>query len=104
MKRLNHRGHREHRERRYGSRSLCSRWFIFFLVVAIPALAAAQDNPKLRQQRDELTRIRLQRAELERQMSELQNTAHDLREEVNNLRMRADITARLVRTLDAQLV
>lgn len=48
-------------------------------------------------------RIRLERAELERQMTELRTTAHDLREEVLNLRQRADITARLVKTLDRQL-
>jgi septal ring factor EnvC (AmiA/AmiB activator) len=69
-----------------------------------PSVFVAQETPKIRAQRDELTRIRLERAELERQMKDLQTTAHDLREEVTNLRQRADVTARLIRTLDNQLV
>jgi len=72
------------------------------MVVLASSAVYAQD-PKVRQQRDELMRIRLERAELERQMTELQSTAHDLSEEVGNLRQRANITARLVRTLDVQL-
>ncbi|HMC54562.1 MAG TPA: peptidoglycan DD-metalloendopeptidase family protein [Gemmatimonadaceae bacterium] len=71
-------------------------------LLAIPA--RAQETPRIRAQRDELTRIRLERAELERQMRDLQTTAHDLREEVTNLKQRADVTARLIRTLDNQLV
>lgn len=63
----------------------------------------AQEPTKIRQQRDELHRIRLERSELERQMRELATTAHDLNEEVRNLSQRAEITARLVRTIDKQL-
>ena len=74
------------------------------LVIALVHPLTAQETAKIRAQRDELTRIRLERAELERQMRDLQSTAHDLREEVVNLRQRADVTARLVHTLDNQLV
>jgi murein hydrolase activator len=74
---------------------------LFTILLAAPPTLPAQD--KIRTQRDELTRIRLERGELERQMRELTTTAHDLSEEVNNLNSRADITARLVRTLDRQL-
>jgi septal ring factor EnvC (AmiA/AmiB activator) len=49
-------------------------------------------------------RIRMERANLEMQMSELRSTAHDLSQEVYNLDQRAAITARLVRTLDNQLL
>jgi septal ring factor EnvC (AmiA/AmiB activator) len=66
-----------------------------------PPSSFAQD--RIRQQRTELERIRQERADLERQMRQLQTTAHDLSEEVTNLDRRADATARLVSTLDAQL-
>lgn len=73
------------------------------LLLALAAVpAGAQD--RIRQQRDELTRIRQERAELERQMRALQTTAHDLSEEVANLDRRADATSRLVATLDRQLL
>ena len=70
-----------------------------FVVLASPVQAQAS----IRQQRSELERIRLERADLERQMRLLQTTAHDLNEEVTNLDRRADATARLVATLDRQL-
>jgi len=77
---------------------------LLILGLTVPAVAPAQETAKIRAQRDELTRIRLQRSELERQMRELQSTAHDLREEVTNLKQRADVTTRLVSTLDNQLL
>jgi septal ring factor EnvC (AmiA/AmiB activator) len=40
---------------------------------------------------------------LERRAAELRNTVHDLNEEVANLDQRADVTARIVKTLDLQL-
>ncbi|MFL5479252.1 MAG: murein hydrolase activator EnvC family protein [Gemmatimonadaceae bacterium] len=54
-------------------------------------------------QRDELARIRAERDELERKMSGLQNTAHELRDEVNLLDKQHDATARMVKSLDKQL-
>jgi septal ring factor EnvC (AmiA/AmiB activator) len=61
-------------------------------------------DPRIRQQRQELDRIRVERSDLERQMRDLQNTAHDLDAELVNLDRRADATARIVRTLDRQLL
>ena len=55
-------------------------------------------------QRDELARIRAERDELEKKMSGLQNTAHELRDEVNLLDKQHDATARMVKSLDQQLV
>jgi murein hydrolase activator len=65
--------------------------------------AAAAAEAKLRAQRDELERVRRERAELERRMNSLQSTAHNLTEEVRNLEQQADATERLVRSLDEQL-
>jgi murein hydrolase activator len=82
------------------------------LAVAVAALALfapraalhAQDqSARLRAQRDTLERIRHEREMLERRAEELQNTVHDLDEEVTNLDRRAEATARIVATLDAQL-
>ena len=84
--------------RRVGLIALCACAHILYPISHI----RAQD--KVRQQLNELTRIRLERAELERQMRELRTTAHDLNEEVINLDQRADVTARLIQTLDRQLL
>jgi murein hydrolase activator len=61
----------------------------------------AQD--KLRAQREELDRIRQERADLERRMLELRANVHDLSEEVVNLNARRSATERLVAALDRQL-
>jgi septal ring factor EnvC (AmiA/AmiB activator) len=67
--------------------------------VAIPL--RAQD--KIRAQREELDRIRQERADLERRMLELRANVHDLSEEVANLNARRSATERLVAALDRQL-
>ena len=59
---------------------------------------------RIRAQRDELARIRAERDELEQKMSGLQNTAHELADEVNLLDKQHDATARMVKSLDKQLV
>ena len=59
---------------------------------------------RIKAQRDELARIRAERDELEQKMSGLQNTAHELADEVNLLDKQHDATARMVRSLDAQLI
>jgi predicted nucleic acid-binding Zn-ribbon protein len=59
---------------------------------------------RIRAQRDELARIRAERDELEQKMSGLQNTAHELADEVNLLDKQHDATARMVKSLDQQLV
>ncbi|HEU4630845.1 MAG TPA: peptidoglycan DD-metalloendopeptidase family protein [Gemmatimonadaceae bacterium] len=73
--------------------------------LASPAVARAQGSTeaRLRQQQDELNRIRREREELQRRMRELQSSVRDLSAEVRNLDRQADATARLVRSLDAQL-
>jgi septal ring factor EnvC (AmiA/AmiB activator) len=58
---------------------------------------------RIRAQRDELARIRAERDELEKKMSGLQNTAHELADEVNLLDKQHDATARMVKSLDQQL-
>jgi septal ring factor EnvC (AmiA/AmiB activator) len=70
-------------------------------------LAAQQSEAaeaRVNAQRDELARIRAERDELERKMSGLQSTAHELRDEVNLLDKQHDATARMVKSLDKQLV
>jgi septal ring factor EnvC (AmiA/AmiB activator) len=57
-----------------------------------------------RAQREELLRIRAERDELEKKMSGLQNTAHELTDEVKLLDKQHDATARMVKSLDNQLV
>ncbi|MBA3467766.1 MAG: peptidoglycan DD-metalloendopeptidase family protein [Gemmatimonadaceae bacterium] len=58
----------------------------------------------MKAQRDELTRIRQERADLQQRMTGLQNTAHELADEVTLLDRQHDATLRVVRSLDQQLV
>ena len=76
------------------------------VLVSLPAAARAQTEAEARvnAQREELARIRAERDELEQKMSGLQNTAHELRDEVNLLDKQHDATARMVKSLDQQLV
>ena len=83
------------------------------LLVACVASGAAAQQPgqpqmpsveRMRQQREELERIRRERDELQRKLAELQGSVHDMREEAVNLERQADATARVVRSLDTQLV
>ena len=70
------------------------------------SLAQQTETPeaRLKAQREELLRIRAERDELEKKMSGLQNTAHELRDEVNLLDKQHDATARMVGSLDKQLI
>lgn len=77
---------------------------VLLLALVSAATAHAQVDSRIRQRREELERIRQERAELERQMKQLQTTAHDLTAEVSNLDRRAEATAKLITTLDLQLV
>jgi len=67
------------------------------------SLHAQDQTARLRAQRDTLERIRHEREMLERRAADLQSTVHDLNEEVTNLDSRAEATARIVATLDAQV-
>lgn len=66
--------------------------------------AAGSADARLKAQRDEVLRIRAERDELERKMSGLQNTAHELTDEVTLIDRQYDATARMVKSLDQQLV
>ena len=85
--------------------------FLLALVASLgmrpPRLAAqsggGDQSARLRAQQDELDKIRREREELERRAIELRNSVHDLSEEVTNLQRRAEVTARIVKTLDDQL-
>ena len=65
--------------------------------------APSAQAPLRRDQREELERIRRERAALQQRMNQLQSSVHDLAEEAANLDRQADATARLVRQLDAAL-
>ena len=83
-----------------------ARWFLLAvaLTLALPAAAAAQSaEARIRAQREELERIRRERAELESRMSNLQGNVHELREEVANLDRQREATERVIQTLDRQL-
>lgn len=73
--------------------------------VPLAAQAQADTNPesRLRAERLRLQQLRSERQALEQRRAELQNTVHDLSEEVDNLNRQADMTQRVVNTLDAQL-
>ena len=70
----------------------------------MPAQQTEGAEARVNAQRDELARIRAERDELEKKMSGLQSTAHELRDEVNLLDKQHDATARMVKSLDQQLV
>ncbi|MBV6520497.1 MAG: Murein hydrolase activator EnvC [Gemmatimonadaceae bacterium] len=67
-------------------------------------MAQSSVDQRLRAQREELDRIRRERDELQRKRSVLAGRVHDLSDEVVNSRRQAEATARLVRSLNAQLV
>jgi septal ring factor EnvC (AmiA/AmiB activator) len=66
--------------------------------------ATVPTDAKLRTDREELDRIRAERAQLEQRMADLRSSVHDLSEELDNLDRQVDATARVVHALDAQLV
>lgn len=74
-----------------------------FTLFAVEAGAQDAGEAKLRQQQQELARIRRERDELQRRMRGLKSKAHDLSEEVTNLDRQHDATVRVVRSLDQQL-
>jgi septal ring factor EnvC (AmiA/AmiB activator) len=80
--------------------AICALLFSSLLAAQQTESAEARVNA----QRDELARIRAERDELEKKMSGLQNTAHEIRDEVNLLDKQHDATARMVKSLDQQLV
>jgi murein hydrolase activator len=76
---------------------------VLLALLAVAVVPRAQAQDKVRAQREELDRIRQERADLERRMLELRANMHDLSEEVANLNARRATTERLVDALDRQL-
>jgi septal ring factor EnvC (AmiA/AmiB activator) len=74
------------------------------MVARMPGQQTESAEARNRAQREELLRIRAERDELEKKMNGLQNTAHELTDEVNLLDKQHDATARMVKSLDNQLV
>jgi septal ring factor EnvC (AmiA/AmiB activator) len=73
-------------------------------VLLSPAPASGQTaEARIRSQREELDRIRRERAELESRMANLQGNVHELREEVANLDRQRQATELVIQTLDRQL-
>ena len=66
-------------------------------------LSAQGADARIRTQRDELERIRRERAELEQRMAHLQGDVHDLAEELVNLDRQRIATERMLATLDRQM-
>ena len=76
---------------------------VLLLVAAAWALPAQSADARIRSQREELDRIRRERADLERRMATLQGSVHDLRDEVANLDRQRTATELVLKTLDRQL-
>jgi septal ring factor EnvC (AmiA/AmiB activator) len=72
--------------------------------LAAQAARPPSTEARLRQQQQELLRLREERRQLEQRMGDLQRSARSLAEEVANLDRQADATARLVRALEEQLL
>ena len=76
----------------------------FASLLALPAMVGAQAaDARIRAQRQELDRVRRERADLERRMANLQGSVHDLRDELANLDRQRVATELMLKTLDAQL-
>ena len=74
------------------------------LVLSVPDRLPAQTaDARIRTQREELDRVRRERADLERRMANLQGSVHDLRDEVANLDRQRIATELVLQTLDRQL-
>jgi len=70
---------------------------------SVRAQATGAPEQRLRQQQDELDKLRKERSDLEKKMVDLQRSARTLADEVNNLEAQRKATARLVGALDQQL-
>jgi septal ring factor EnvC (AmiA/AmiB activator) len=64
----------------------------------------AQQPSRVRQQREELDKLRTERSRLEQRLRQLQTSVRDLDEERSVLDRQADVAARVVRTLEDQLL
>lgn len=76
---------------------------LLFAFAAPSVLHGQSADARIRAQREELDRIRRERADLESRMANLQGNVHELREEVANLDRQRAATELVLRTLDRQL-
>ena len=80
------------------------------LLLSVAPVVRAQQNAdqkgaeqRIKDEKARLEALRSEREELQRRRTSLQNTVHDLSEEVETLDREADVTARVMHSLDAQL-
>ncbi|HSU97841.1 MAG TPA: peptidoglycan DD-metalloendopeptidase family protein [Gemmatimonadaceae bacterium] len=74
------------------------------LLPVVPMKLAAQDtDARLKSNREELERVRRERAELQQRMNKLQSSAHSLNDELKNINKQHDATKKVVSSLDQQL-
>jgi murein hydrolase activator len=74
------------------------------LLPMLPMKLAAQDtDARLKSNREELERVRRERADLQQRMNKLQSSAHSLNDELKNINKQHDATKKVVSSLDQQL-
>lgn len=73
------------------------------VAAAAPSLHAQTAESKLRDNREELARIRREREELAERLSKLRTTAHTMSDELQNIGKQHEVTQRAVSSLDKQL-
>jgi septal ring factor EnvC (AmiA/AmiB activator) len=83
--------------------ALCCALVLPSAIRAQAASSQAATEARLRQQQQELDKMRRERSQLEARMRELQTSARTLADEVANLDRQAEATSRLVKALDSQL-
>jgi septal ring factor EnvC (AmiA/AmiB activator) len=76
---------------------------VLLFPLAVGAHAQQSPDAKLRAERARLEKLRQERSALEQRMRQLQGDVHNLAEEVANIDRQADVTARVVQSLDEQL-
>lgn len=91
------------RRARTACAALCLSVTISLGVAGAAGAQQASADARLREQQEQLNRIRREREDLQKKMRALQSSVRDLSAEVRNLDRQADVTSRLVRSLDAQL-
>ncbi|MEO9046453.1 MAG: peptidoglycan DD-metalloendopeptidase family protein [Gemmatimonadaceae bacterium] len=73
-------------------------------ILLLPVAAHSQNTEtQLQKNRDELERIRRERADLQKTMNKLQTSAHSINDELQNINRQHDVTKRAVTSLDKQL-
>ncbi|HEY7899025.1 MAG TPA: peptidoglycan DD-metalloendopeptidase family protein [Gemmatimonadaceae bacterium] len=73
-------------------------------ILLVPMAVRAQNTEaQLEKNRQELERIRRERADLQKTMNKLQSSAHSLNDELQNINRQHDVTQRAVTSLDKQL-